>query len=634
MDLETSDPPRFEHFDSMKNPIHTLFRSGLEGNSKIEFLLSSDHDRYINIYDMDQKHLVRTLIAGAGVRTADLLNTKSDGVDAQDSQILAVVTNEGTVELFTRPFVPPVSMNGDVVFKRKGLTQKSNAKVKLIISGTKNNHVPVASASLQGPELFVATVDGGVDVSFQKIRWQDEGTGELLFDGTKEVSHVRTASSFKAATTNGIKDVTKSHVDESRTVVVNGVGDLDSEDVSGETAIDVASSDDEEGEQDDEDVPGSEINVIADEADSDEEMEDAKENLDSSLVQPGEEEDENTEEPSFGELLASKTSQAIEIADAFRPESTALAKIDNGQLSLPTGMSLGTVLTQSLRTNDRTLLEACLHTTDLDVVRNTIQRLDSSLAGILLSKLAERMSSRPGRYGSLQTWVQQLCIAHGAAISSQPAVRNQVRTLYQVLDQRAKSLSHLMLLKGKLDMLDAQIKFRKQLAAQRSSRQDKDGGPSIIYVEGQDDNWSSDDDHDEAVGSSTRQLTKPNARKGLEEFADEEDSDDEDMPLTNGISGSDAEEDDEEEEDDVQPRSGTLVDDEAADEEEDEEEEDSEQDGDSEEEDEEEQEEEEEDDSEMDSFVNDGSISLEQDEDEEEVDETPQTPASKRSRHR
>ena len=486
----------------MKNSIHTLYRSGVSGTSTTEYFLAADNDRYVNIYDITQKRLVRTLIAGTGVQSADFLDVKSDGTDAWDSQMLSLVTNDGVVELFLRPFVPPTNRNGDIKLKRKGLTQKADAKVRLVNAGDKKSHAPIASASLQGPELLVATVDGGVDVSFQKIRWQDEGSGDLLFEGTKEVTRVRTASSLNSAKTNGIKDVSKSHVDESRTVVVNGIGDADGQDMPQSTAIEISSSEDEEAEDDKDNSPASEVEADS-HIDSDEGLEDAQEES-RKLVAHAYEIDEGAE-PSFGELVASSHNRTIDIAGALEPESTALAKVTSGQLSLPSGMSLGTVLTQSLRTNDQNLLEACLHTMDLNVVRNTIQRLDSSLAGILLSKLAERISSRPGRYGNLQTWVQQLCIAHGAAISSQPAAKKQVQLLYRVLDQRAKSLGHLMVLKGKLDMLDAQLKFRKQLAAQRAMMQTRDGEPGMIYIEGEADNWESEDDHDEAVGSPVRQ---------------------------------------------------------------------------------------------------------------------------------
>ena len=355
----------FQSFPSMRNPVHALHRSGVDGISSTEFFLAADADRYLNIFDLKQKTLVRTLISGAGVTSTDFLSTKSDAVDTWDSQMLAVVTNDGVLELFLRPFVQPTTRNGDIKLKRKSATHKADAKVKLVNSIGAKGHTPIASASVQGPEVVVAIVDGGVDVSFQKIRWQDEGTGELLFDGTKEVLRVKSASTLNAATTNGVKDVGKSHVNESKTVVVNGVEMAGSQDSSQATAIEIPSSDEEAEEADASDdneekqptVAG--LGAVSLDGDSDQEMENAKETQDEA-ESANDEQDEADAEPSFGEMLASKTSQTIDIAEAFEPESTALAKVDNGKLTLPTGMSLGTVLTQALRTNDRNLLEACL----------------------------------------------------------------------------------------------------------------------------------------------------------------------------------------------------------------------------------------------------------------------------------
>jgi U3 small nucleolar RNA-associated protein 5 len=628
----------------MNHPIHSLFRFDRDSFFRDsiapkEFLITADQDRYLNLYDMSQRRLVRSLIATNGITSADVLISKGDGIDTWDTQMLAVVTANGLVELFSKPFFVPAPANGDMAVKRKALIQKSHAQIKLVNSPTdKCGQSAVAAASLQGPDLFIASVDGGVDVSIQKVRWQDEGTGELLFDSTKEVIRVRTGSSLNASPANGIKDLSKSQVDESRAVVLNGVGhdeDKDAAEVelpssgeeSGEEEDDSDEDEEDEDESESEDDKGD-----GEDSEDDAEMVDAQENP--AANQDLDEDGAEGEEPSFGEMLASRTSQAIDIADAFAPESSALAKVESGHLALPTGMSLGTVLTQALRSNDRNLLEACLHTSDLDVVRNTIQRLDSSLAGNLLSKLAERISSRPGRYGDLQLWVQQLCVAHGAAIASQPAVLSQVKTLYRVLNERSKCLSPLLLLKGKLDMLNAQVIFRKQLAAQRAERQGQDGEPGMIYIEGQQDNWESDDDHDEAAGDL---IIKPNrrSRKALEAFEDEQDDEDEDMPLVNGV-GDSNEEDEDDDDDKPQLRTGTLVDDEAAEEEDEEEEEEESEDGDDV--DSEEEEEDSEEDSEMYSFINDGSVDFdgqdELDAVDEEEDETPQKPAKKRSRHR
>ncbi|KAI1613318.1 hypothetical protein EDD36DRAFT_262014 [Exophiala viscosa] len=209
-------------FDSFKNPIHSLFRSGTNEDAQDEFFLAADSDRYVNVFNLQNKRLARTLIAGSGVLAADLYDPSEEVRPILREQLLTVVTEAGMVELFWRPFSQPKQVNGDLKSSKKNLTRKSGASIRLVSSDSKTRSVPIFAASIQGPEVVVASADGGVDFSFQKIRWQDEGNGELLFDGAKDFVKVKSASTLNTATLNGVKDTGKSHLDESKTVVVNG----------------------------------------------------------------------------------------------------------------------------------------------------------------------------------------------------------------------------------------------------------------------------------------------------------------------------------------------------------------------------------------------------------------------------
>ncbi|RMZ82483.1 hypothetical protein DV737_g2026, partial [Chaetothyriales sp. CBS 132003] len=472
--IGAGDDVQVQSFDSMRKPVGVLLRSDHDRNSNggDELFLAADYGRHMHVYSIQQKSLVRTLVAGGEVAEADLYHGDSG---AWTEQLLSVTTKDGAVELFMRPFVQPARQNGAFESSRKHLTLKATAQVHLVNSDAKKTRVPVFAASLQGPELHVVSVDSGVELTFQKVRWQDEGTGELLFDGVKEVVRTKAASSLNSATTNGAKNMAKTHIDESQTVVVNGGTEASAQ-------------------------------VAAIELDDSDEGDDGNDNDDSdeapSADSESDPEGEANQEPSFGDLLAARNRGTIDIASYTANEPRAPA-VDNGLLSMPAGLSLGTVLTQALRTNDRALLEACLHTTDHAIIANTIQRLESSLAGILVGKIAERMASRPGRYGDLQVWVQQLCVAHGTALSTMPDAKAKLKTLFKVLDQRAKTLQPLLMLKGKLDMLDAQLRLRRQLAAERASRQQETGG--VVLVEGEPDNWSSDDDIDADGNAKKRQ---------------------------------------------------------------------------------------------------------------------------------
>lgn len=135
-------------------------------------------------------------------------------------------------------------------------------------------------------------------------------------------------------------------------------------------------------------------------------------------------------------------------------------------------------------------------------------------------------------------WVQWTIIAHGGYLATQKDLIKKLAQLNKVIDERAKGLQSLLSLKGKLDMLDAQIDLRKSMQRQRVDDDEDDEG--VIYVEGQED------EEDEEP--------KPITANGDVEFSGSEAS--EDMPTTNGVT---ADSEDEEEDSD----GDGLLDDEA-----------------------------------------------------------------------
>ncbi|TWU75709.1 Small subunit (SSU) processome component [Metarhizium rileyi] len=244
--------------------------------------------------------------------------------------------------------------------------------------------------------------------------------------------------------------------------------------------------------------------------------------------------------PSFGELL--RGNDAIDVPALLQKSVSGSVTAQPARTAIvpPSHQSLTTVLTQALNTDDTDLLESCLHTTDMTTIRNTIERIDSSLAGILLNKLAARLYRRPGRAGNLMTWVQWTLISHGGSLASQPKVLHSLNGLQKVLAERAKGLNSLLALKGKLDMLDLQMDLRRKMQrnagllhhGEDADEEDDD----VIWVEGETDPISR---KDLANGAKSR-------RRG---GGDSEDDDD--APMMNGVGdsededeGSDAETDD------------------------------------------------------------------------------------------
>ncbi|KAK5989275.1 U3 small nucleolar RNA-associated protein 5 [Cladobotryum mycophilum] len=250
------------------------------------------------------------------------------------------------------------------------------------------------------------------------------------------------------------------------------------------------------------------------------------------------ESDEEPTSPSFGELL--RGNEAIDVTAMLQQPAAAnntVARTERTAIVPPTHQSLVTVLSQALSTDDTDLLESCLHTTDLLTIRNTIERIDSSLAGILLNKLAARLHRRPGRAGTLMTWVQWTLIAHGGALASQTKVVHSLSSLQKVLADRAKGLNSLLALKGKLDILEGQMELRRKMQSSKLIGQDDDDAEEeedVIYVEGEE--------HDVNQKDLANGVRSRRRRAGG-------DDDDDDVVLANGFVGDS--EDEEQDSDDA-----------------------------------------------------------------------------------
>ena len=318
------------------------------------------------------------------------------------------------------------------------------------------------------------------------------------------------------------------------------------------------------------------------------------------------------EEPTFGELLrAQAPTEPIDVTSAFATgennnnslgnridhDATTTTSTRNNYNGPITANSLGTVLTQALRTNDNDLLESCLGLTDYAGVRATIERLPSHLATTLLLRLAERLHRRPGRAGNLMIWVQWSLVAHGGYLASQTETVAKLSILRRVVRERADGLQPLLRLKGKLDMLAAQLELRKKMKQSRPERgmgaddnddDEDDDDEGIIYVEGAEKEEEDDDDdyEDNIIVNDEDELPKPSKRKAKKKKASSKDmtsnpasttkaeessSEIDAMPTTTSLAsdirhGSNiAQDDDDEEEEDEEEDSPdeNLVDDEA-----------------------------------------------------------------------
>ncbi|KAJ5160825.1 uncharacterized protein N7482_007829 [Penicillium canariense] len=524
IDVDNSEEPPVK-FPAMRNLIHSVLSSS-------GTFLASDGERFINVFDVSSQKLVRNLVAAQDVSSVSLLDNAT-----LEKQVLAAVTDDGTIEFFTKPFAQvQTPAAGNAKANRKQMTQKADASLKVLRSGDSDVCVPVVSISFVGPEIVVAYAEGGVIPVFQRVKLLDETTEEILFTGVKAVVKTKSSSAVASATTNGAKNVGEGRVDETHVVVE--AGNIVDNDVEMNDDAGSVSGSDVDSDVEDSAKPTTEKKTKSTKqttpADEDVEMENAE-------SEDEDEEEEEGAEPSFGEIMRANAGQEVDVEAELDDDNLMGALVPGKPTAaiqqIPTGVSLATVLSQSLKTNDKDMLESCFHTADTSIIRTTIQRLESSLAATLLQKLAERLSSRPGRYGHLLVWVQWTCVAHGGALAGHPELLNRMATLYKVMDQRSSSLPSLLMLKGKLDMLDAQLGLRQSIHG--GDEMDSEDEDNVIYVEGQDE-----EEDDEA---------KPRT-KSIRDSAFE----DEDESMMNGIVDESDDDEDEDEEDDEDDYEGVL----------------------------------------------------------------------------
>lgn len=516
---------------------------------------------------------------------------KTQGEDANGAepsgQILGAVNKDGIVELFLSPFNfdPPSSERnaGTMKERTKRMTRKAAATIKIVRPGQVGMSVPLLNMAFEGNDLVIAWAEGGINLVFDRVPWRDESTGKLVLQGVNELVKAKTSSAINGAMMmNGVKDMEKGHVDESRTVVANGGNVTVGEDPF--SAIDISSgleesefsSEEDEGIEDevnemieegqqtlDENrycMPPQPISQAKSAEDADIAMNDALDETTTGAKEVEVQGQQEAGEQSFGDLIRANADDTIDVR-AILPsrKPQGLVRAGGRELQRAGGTSLGTVLSQALRTNDKDLLESCFHRSDLTTVRTTIERIDSSLASALLDRLAERLYSRPGRAGNLMVWIQWTLVAHGGYLASQKEVMKKLASLQRVVGERANSLQPLLSLKGKLDMLEAQINLRKSMQAgsRATNAIEGVGEEDVVYVEGQEESDSEDETGDiaqpmqirgtraEEVSMAERgndSYTNSDDEEEGEETGEEEDEhgdDDEDevdgMPTTNGV---------------------------------------------------------------------------------------------------
>ena len=626
-------------YTASTHSVRSIMMQPGSSNKDLRFLTAAEFDRFINIYEEDNQYLIGCLTTESEVRRMDLwtsaAHTTSEpngkGVSNHTSaqETLVALNNDGILELYERPFdfesASSENPSHTAKEKAKQRSRKAFARVRIVRPTGDSATVPLIDVSFDENDIIVAWAEGGVNVVFDRIRWRSEDNGQILLKGPIDIAKSKGSAGIGGAVMNGVKDVGQTQMDDSRAVVTNGVDSDEHSETESRTrkeTIEISSAEEESEFEEDE---GEDLAAAAEadaralindkgngnaededeEGDEDEEMVDAsptsayqqtKEILPDGEHEGDKEDDADNEDdasPSFGDLLRAQhpsalsaipvsTSTNATVSHSLVPTTgnIAVSTDPSVQTHATSALSLTTLLTQSLRTSDTTLLESCLHHPSLPDIRHTIERLPPHFAPPLLARLAERLHSRPGRAGSLMVWIQWTLVAHGGYLASaggtstgmsagagigSKEVIQQLRSLHKVVRERARGLGELLQLKGKLDMLDAQMRLRQAVMSQgrnkrkRGSRNegededededvDEEDDERIVYVEGQEEE-EEDDDEDEDEDAASESGSESGSGSGS--ISDDVDDDEE---LPNGIAALEEEvdldaEDDEDDED-------------------------------------------------------------------------------------
>ncbi|KAI5298302.1 hypothetical protein KEM56_004162, partial [Ascosphaera pollenicola] len=231
-------------FAAMKNTIHTLIPSSSTNLANAHFL-AADSDRYINLFDIEKRKLLGNLVATKEVE-ALALSLSNQKNEQQQTQLLAAITRDGTVEFFAHPFTlspgaaaaAGAASSASLKAQRKSQTRRCSASLTIRRPNSASPVPLIAAQFAADGDLLVAYVENGVVPIFEKVKVVDEESGEIAWSGKKEV--VREKVNALAANANainaGVNGVAgrEVRVDESRTVVESGIGGNDGMDIDDE----------------------------------------------------------------------------------------------------------------------------------------------------------------------------------------------------------------------------------------------------------------------------------------------------------------------------------------------------------------------------------------------------------------
>lgn len=389
------------------------------GNEDL-FLTAAEGDRFVNIYLIEKQATRAVLVAESAILHVTI------GTHGEQS-IVAVIVENGSLELFHNPFLFDQSLPEEVSLKKKRKQLASAVKSKRSDAALKFSRPEDEIRTPEDENLYINCVAATETVLH--VTWTDHAS-LARFDALPWLQNADFAFSGSKTVTESKQDIqTPSHAENGHDVAAPKLYD------ENHTAV----------------TEGNAFQVDLEEDD---------------------EEDES---------LAEKL-------EKLGAASNGQTKNERKKLNRHTAGTLTVVLSQALKNNDHTLLETVLTNRDPLVVQNTISRLNSSLAVVLLDRLSERITRQQLRFDQLNYWLKWIIIIHGSVLLSMPNMSNQLLSLHAVLTKKASTLPRLLELQGRLNMLQLQNALKQEILAGSQGQEDYDDADTDVeYVEEVDD---------------------------------------------------------------------------------------------------------------------------------------------------
>eukprot|EP00475_Leptophrys_vorax_P044741 TRINITY_DN9074_c0_g1_i1.p1 TRINITY_DN9074_c0_g1~~TRINITY_DN9074_c0_g1_i1.p1 ORF type:complete len:595 (+),score=164.57 TRINITY_DN9074_c0_g1_i1:112-1896(+) len=181
-----------------------------------------------------------------------------------------------------------------------------------------------------------------------------------------------------------------------------------------------------------------------------------------------------TLESVHGAMLKTKTVKLARTNDIDSENGDALSQIAAEHAakvasSEGVGSSMSLTLEQGLQIGDKSSIESCLSTRDMEVIKQTVERLSQRNVMELLEYIVIELEGGPRRAYDLMPWLMTLVETHAMFFikGSGNLSESAFKTLYQLTDARLASFSKFMELEGRIGVVLNHHRFQQQAKQRR-----------------------------------------------------------------------------------------------------------------------------------------------------------------------